>query len=253
MHQRLEETALKLISLNIEGDNHLNRIIPFFKKEKPDVICLQEVFAVDLPLITEALQMQAIFSPMQSITKDFPEHRLMGKGEQGLAILSDLPLQDVAYDYYVGTRDEIPETTGEPNAANRIFLSTCIAKHNQKFQIGTTHFTWSLHGETTPLQKRDMEKLFTILKKKGEIVFCGDFNAPRGREMWKTMATVYTDNIPSDVTTSMDPDLHKVKNLPYLVDGMFSTDSYKVSDVRVVSGVSDHQAIVGYVSNTGVI
>ena len=32
-----------------------------------------------------------------------------------------------------------------------------------------------------------------------------------------------------------------------MVDGLFSTPEYTVTDVRLVEGVSDHKAVVGYI------
>ena len=88
--------------------------------------------------------------------------------------------------------------------------------------------------------------MLRLFEQKKEIVFCGDFNAPRGGEVFSTLATVFTDNIPSSVTTTMDNALHRVgdKLRPLVVDGLF-TRGYKASNVRVVCGVSDHCAVVG--------
>ena len=33
---------MKIVSLNIEGSKHINRVIPFLESEQADVICLQE-------------------------------------------------------------------------------------------------------------------------------------------------------------------------------------------------------------------
>lgn len=40
--------GMKLISLNIEGHKHIDRQLPFFEIEAPDVLCLQEVFEPDV-------------------------------------------------------------------------------------------------------------------------------------------------------------------------------------------------------------
>ena len=53
---------MKLISLNIEGDKHLDdKILPFFDKEKPDVLCLQEVFAKDIQKICQRTGLEKYF------------------------------------------------------------------------------------------------------------------------------------------------------------------------------------------------
>ena len=42
---------MKLITVNIEGNKHLLDIGNLIAVEQPDVLCLQEVFATDLPAI----------------------------------------------------------------------------------------------------------------------------------------------------------------------------------------------------------
>ena len=41
------ESMIKLVSINIEKDRHLNSVADFIKAEDPDVICLQEAFLMD--------------------------------------------------------------------------------------------------------------------------------------------------------------------------------------------------------------
>jgi len=54
---------LKIISLNIEGRKHLSRVMPFFEREKPDVICLQEIYESDFEKIEKETGMKGIFEP----------------------------------------------------------------------------------------------------------------------------------------------------------------------------------------------
>jgi exonuclease III len=39
----MKKELTKIISLNIEEDKHLERVLPFFKHQQADVILLQEV------------------------------------------------------------------------------------------------------------------------------------------------------------------------------------------------------------------
>ena len=56
--------TLKLISINIEMDRHLDLIQSFLKKEKPDVVCLQEVLKSDFPKLGEKFGMTGVFANM---------------------------------------------------------------------------------------------------------------------------------------------------------------------------------------------
>jgi endonuclease/exonuclease/phosphatase family metal-dependent hydrolase len=89
--------------------------------------------------------------------------------------------------------------------------------------------------------------LLEFLKKNfKEIVFCGDFNAPRGGEIFSAFADRYKDNIPEKYKTSLDSS-HKGYGKPWwettMVDGIFSTPRYIVKNVIFHKGLSDHQAV----------
>jgi mRNA deadenylase 3'-5' endonuclease subunit Ccr4 len=46
---------IKLASVNIERSNHLDRVEKFLTGYQPDVLCLQEVCARDLPLFEQLM------------------------------------------------------------------------------------------------------------------------------------------------------------------------------------------------------
>ena len=71
----------------------------------------------------------------------------------------------------------------------------------------------------------------------------GDFNAPRGGPIFARLARHWTDCIPADVTTSIDPELHRAGALELMVDGMFASPGVRVDSVRMHTGLSDHQGI----------
>jgi endonuclease/exonuclease/phosphatase family metal-dependent hydrolase len=129
-------------------------------------------------------------------------------------------------------------------------LSCEIEKEGETFRVATTHFTWTPDGSADDYQRADVKKLLAILGGMGEFVLTGDFNAPRGGEIFGTLAEKYKDNVPSHYTTSIDGALHRAGPLELMVDGIFSTPGYAVSDVELVAGVSDHKAIVATVSST---
>jgi endonuclease/exonuclease/phosphatase family metal-dependent hydrolase len=87
-----------------------------------------------------------------------------------------------------------------------------------------------------------------ILKDKRQYVLCGDFNASRGGEIYKTLSQCMKDNVPLSYDTSIDPERHRIKGLRAMVDGLFTTPVYGVSDVRLHFGVSDHGALEAVVS-----
>lgn len=234
---------LKLISLNIEGDNHLNRVIPFLVKENPEVICLQEVFKNDTAIIAQKIGAKNYFFPMAKIVdRRYTTNSL--RQTWGISILSKLPVKEIHSEEYHKGGKSIPSYSGGGGACNRILVWAHVVKGNQEFTIVTTHFTWSSKGNTTVIQRRSFKKLSQILDKVDECVLCGDFNAPRGGEIYSCLANRYLDNIPKNVKTTLDENLHRVKGLKIVVDGLFTSSSYRAENVKVIGGLSDHKAIV---------
>ncbi len=238
--------SIRLISLNIEGRKHLDLVLHFLQKRKPDVVCIQELFEKDVPYFERGLGMKTRFVPMT----------LRGHGEKGvgtsmpmgIGIMSALPMTEPSIRYYYGNPDSLPNFVwADMKTVNRMLLYTTVTKNGTAFTIGTTHFSWTPDGTVNSLQREEVQKLLAILADIPEIVFCGDFNAPRGWEIFTAIAQKYTDNIPKQYTTSIDGTLHRAGPLTLMVDGLFSTPHYKIENVSLQCGVSDHCAIVAEV------
>ncbi len=116
------------------------------------------------------------------------------------------------------------------------------------YRLCNTHFLWTPDGSTSDEQRQALSNMFELLENEKEFVLCGDFNAPRGREIFSTLAQKFKDNVPPEYTSSLDPVLHRAAPLHLMVDGLFSTPGYNVTGVKMVGGVSDHCALVGHIS-----
>ena len=240
--------ALLLISLNVEADQHYQRFLPFLKQEKPDVVCLQEVLERDMERLSRELNMQGAFEPMMSLTAP----QLVARGLEGEKIGVALFTRFEAvyrHEYYFGSREIVPKERPDHQGVNLILLTAQFEYESVPFTFGTTHFTWTPDGDASDMQRENLADLFSTLERYPEIVFCGDFNAPRGREIWGMIARRYKDNIPPEYLSSVDPNLHRAKSLQVMVDGLFTTPGYTASSVRLAEGVSDHKAVVGYISS----
>lgn len=244
----ISSRPLKLASINIEAHSHLEeRVLPFLLKEQPDVVNLQEVFEADVPLIKETLGMEGHYVPLANVTET-SIHVKHALGNWGLLQLSRLTIKEQGFDFYQkAARIPIFMENNEPNAMDRAVQWLKVEHQGQVYTIANTHFIWSTGGESTPLQLERLQQLFAILDRFPDLVITGDFNAPRGKETFARLAARYRDNIPPEVTTSIDGQFHKAGQLELMVDGFFSTPEYQVTDVRVEAGVSDHKALVGNV------
>ncbi len=234
---------LKLLSVNIKWDLFTDRILDLIAKEQPDVLCLQEVLDRDLPAIERAFGATMHFVPMVRI----PGHNLRVKESalMGIAIGSKYPLTHICVTPYAQYHDGTALSEDEEvTPYNRLLLSGVITAGGEDYRIATTHFTWTPHGFPDARQERDLAKLLPLLADLGDFVLCGDLNAPRGMATFAALAERYRDNIPPEYTTSIDPDLHRLKGSKQLmIDGLFSTPEYRSSDVALLFGVSDHAAI----------
>ncbi|MDP2788580.1 MAG: endonuclease/exonuclease/phosphatase family protein [bacterium] len=234
---------MKLVSINVEQNKHFDKVLPFLTKEKPDVICFQEVLKSDLLRYEKALNKQSFFKPL------FKGSKSLGHGDiSGVAILAD-NFSRTFDQYYYGSEDAITLDQSPTDASSRGYAQQPVVIGDvscggEMYRIATTHFTWTPNGESTPYQLSDVEKLLLILEKEGELVLIGDFNAPRGRETFSRLASKYKDNIPLEYKTSIDQNFHRVGRIQFMVDGLFTTPAYVASNVRLVDGVSDHMAIV---------
>ncbi|MBI1956908.1 MAG: endonuclease/exonuclease/phosphatase family protein [Candidatus Niyogibacteria bacterium] len=249
-------SSLSLISLNVEGDKHWERIIPFFERESPDVLCLQEVFEPDYMMLCRRFAMHGIFRPVALRRSRYGEQG--GLMPWGVCILARPPIVSSGGRYYFGDegaplwhfeKAEKPEIN--VNRMKKVFLWLTV----DCFTIGTTHFTWSAHGAASDNQRRDAEALLRAIERTPGIIagiaWCGDLNAPRGGEIFAKFAQKYRDHIPPRYTTSIDGALHRAGALErMMVDGLFSTPHYEVSDVALVGGLSDHMAIQATIRKT---
>jgi len=235
--------TLKLAQLNIEGSKHLDLVIPFLQKQNPDVACLQELNEQDVASFEKALLMHSFFVPMGMNSK-----AITGAKVWGIGIFSKSPIKPSAplqYGGYAGN-GLIEYVHGDPTKKNahdstKFMLAVAdIEKGGETFRIATTHFPVTAHGAATDFQREDMKALLGLLEKEGEFVLTGDFNAPRGGEIFAQLSAKYKDNIPPEIATSIDGAIHRAGQLPFMVDGIFSTPGYEVSNVVGHTGLSDH-------------
>jgi endonuclease/exonuclease/phosphatase family metal-dependent hydrolase len=250
------EKILRLASINIEKDKHLKEVVSFLQDFRPDVVCFQELTETKTAFFEEVLGMKSFFLPMarsNSISNDLSSPIV----PFGVAIYSNLFLGEARSKYYWGGEGDLRElavdfTVSPPdvneNTIWRGFIETTLKKGNDFYTIAVTHFTRTPDGSTSDKQRIDLKNLLQSLSNLPELILCGDFNAPRGGEIFTELAHHYKDNIPKQYDSSLDPVLHAAGHLKFMVDGLFSTPNYQFVDVRLSEGVSDHKAVTALVS-----
>jgi endonuclease/exonuclease/phosphatase family metal-dependent hydrolase len=230
--------GITVISLNIERDCHLPKVLKFLSEQDADVILLQEVFKRDLIKFEDHLLMSSNFTGICHL------HCINGAPEMGIATFSKIPITSNSIKYYRGAAENLPYIDkNEPEKMARALMITEVDTGMEQYCFVNTHFTWSANGVPSELQFSDYRAMVQILDPISEYVLCGDFNAPRGTAIFDLLAAKYTDNIPNEIKTTLDRDLHKVGHRDLVVDGVFTTSKYRAHNVKVISGVSDHCAL----------
>ena len=248
--------AIKLISINIEHSRHLERVVPFLEHEQAHVVCIHELMERDIAAFESLLDAPCIFAPVT-------RHMRNETGIMGCGLFSRLPVPAHDIKHYIEPKEPLPDfdetnTATKHATRNGPLVIADVEASDGRYRIATTHFTWTPHGDADEFQCEDISKLLNILGTMGEFVVCGDFNAPRGGEIFSKLAERYTDNIPKEYATSIDVNLHRAgKARPEeladkMVDGLFTTPNYLASDVRLQFGVSDHAAIVATIQRRDV-
>ncbi len=243
--------SISLVSVNVERSKHFDLVRTFIEEHRgAEVVCIQELMERDIPFFEELFGCGCHFSP-ETRHPDNGRPGIMGNG-----IFSTLPVSLSFEQYYHGNRETMHDfdftSTETKDATEARVISFCdVEKDGQIFRIATTHFTWTPKGDTDDYQRRDITLLLSILEQAGDFILTGDFNAPRGGEIFSILADAYTDNIPSHYMTSLDPDRHRApqeETADKMVDGLFTTPAYIASDVVLHTGVSDHCAVTATIT-----
>ena len=248
---------ISFVTVNAERSRHLEALAAFFEKTRPDVVCIQELMERDVPLFEKVLGARSVFAA----TTRHPDDG--NPGIHGVGIFSRLPILSTGQECYAGDgvlRDfDFTDVHTAHATVNRMLLAADIEHEGGTYRVLTTHFTWSSHGDPDEYQRADMKHLIGLLEGMGEFVLAGDFNAPRIHndrpgEIFGMLAERYADNIPARFTTSIDLDLHRASHIvsermdQKMVDALFSTSVYVVSDVQMHNSLSDHLAVSAKIS-----
>jgi endonuclease/exonuclease/phosphatase family metal-dependent hydrolase len=240
---------LKLVTANIEGDLHLDLVRPFLLGQNPDIVCLQEVFEQDVPdLLGEGYQ--SAFLPMC-----LKVNRNGESAPWGVAIASRRPVIATHQKYYRRPVDHIIayDHRNKRDTLSYGYVSMRIDVDGLPITVITTHFTWSPDGLADANQDADLAALLKVLASEPPHILCGDFNIPRRQNrLYGTLTEHYTDHVPQDIASSLHVPFHNARHKPgvaeklatLMVDYIFSTpNSYRVADVALHGGISDHCAI----------
>ncbi|BDS05467.1 hypothetical protein NT6N_05070 [Oceaniferula spumae] len=225
---------LRVFSYNIhhgvglDGKLDLNRIAEVIKKQKPDLVALQEVDKV-VPRSGKVDQ-AAVLAKLLGMHYAYGKCIDLNGGEYGNAILSKYPIQDTMVHKLPGP--------GE----SRAVLEAIIHIHGKKLSFASVHLDWE-KDETRVGQVQAMEKVMSL--RQHPVIMAGDFNAiPDSDTMTHVKSTwkITTKSGAALTYPAGDPK----KEIDYIIYRGFETAkaSCLVLDEAVAS---DHRPLIGVI------
>lgn len=229
---------MKLISLNVYRMWFRERSEAFLKGHPADVILLTEIDKQDVAPLAQMLGMHAEFALMgKNVHRGCTEET-----EFGVALLSRELLTNPQIHEYAPVFG--PELEEDYHQVRCVLLTAETIVDGKTYRVGVTHGMWTREGSVTPAQTDAFTKLLAALKTYDQIIFGGDFNAPRGMGSYERLSAVYKEAVPASVESTIDPELHRVPTLRLMVDSIFYTPQYTCTDFDLIGGASDHYALV---------
>ena len=245
---------LKLVSVNMEGEKHFPRILSLINSENPDIICLQECPESFQEYLHHFGYRCDFLAMMHKIQNDV-------EYLEGVVFASKIPFV-TSHKYYYQPDYELPHAPiPTPETLKHYgYIIATLEHEGELYHLATTHIMITPDGMPTEHQTQGVKKLLSLVATEKPHILCGDFNMPRGyNPLYEDFIKVYSDTIPTEYTSSLDQNLHRLGKTPdlnapifdiYMVDYLFAKPEYTISDVRLQFGVSDHAGIVATISKT---
>jgi len=262
-----------LLHLNVERNKHTDAVFSLLKERKPQLVCLAEVMYKDVLLFSSTFGYEFAFAPLIFLKNNNEND------QEGSAILSKYKILEInKHRYDDGESEEVPVLStgelimkdGERPKERFLYHYTLLSvlvelSEESKITVSTTHFPVTDH--TTPghvdhelksLKNIDdvehsevyLNRLIEILRSiTTPIIFTSDLNNPRGEFFYDSIAHELVDRVPSYLKSSIDPNIHRVKNLELLVDTIMTSPDVNLNSFEVIEGVSDHK---GYLASLNI-
>jgi endonuclease/exonuclease/phosphatase family metal-dependent hydrolase len=235
------------LQLNIERDRHLPLVREFIGREEPDVVFLEEVLVSDAHEWAEQFGLHLSFAPMTYTPRTLGARA--GELEvEGVAILTRAAPERTVTEWYFGDEHSVPvHVEDDRDSVYQPLLGVAVPYQGTSLMLAVTHYMKSWNGAPDEYQRAHMESFLPALMRLSPDVLCGDFNIPRGTELYHVLREHLRDNVPLGYTNSLDPHLHRVPGLTFMIDYVWSSPRVEARNVTQVCGVSDHCAFVGEV------
>lgn len=255
--------------MNVERSKHTETVENLLKEKMPEIVCLEESMKNDASKLASIFGYNLAFAPRVIIEKENGE-----KDEEGSSILSKYPIKNVKQERYDDKKVEdlivCKENSilfkGVVRPKDRFLmrsnlLSVSIMKEGKEVTIATTHFPVVDHGtpgspahifdhmeEILDVEYMDiyLERLLSLIRRLNDpVIFTADLNNQRGEYIYDTLAHELDDIVPSSVSSTIDPKIHrKGSELNLCVDTIMVSPNISSDNFEIIEGVSDHKALL---------
>lgn len=237
---------LSFLQLNIQQGKYVKVLFDFLKKNRFDIINLQEtptqVFEDALSQLSYKGELALLFDITQNVhfkwgnaTLYSPELLLKRK------IITELR------DKY----EPMPQNEGVEDIVDitKNILHTEFEIGGKNLSVLNTHLAWGPNPTDRPYKLEQGKRLVDYVKTiQGNFILSGDFNVTPDSQIVQSLNSLATNHITKhNITNTLNPRLHRVKNLfpsGHAVDYIYTSPDIKTENFEVVKDdLSDHFAL----------
>lgn len=239
---------ISLLQWNIWYKEDLTRIADFLKKQKADVICLQEL---TINSRDQSIKNGPVYIADQLgyhyYCKELPIESTDGKAMTlANGIFSRFPITAKKFSWI-----NEPKDAGGYDDEFRAYVGITLEAESSIIHIGTTHMSYTHRFEPTPNKQRETDSLINNLSEhSSRFIFAGDLNALPGSYTLTNIEALMQNAGPGlkDKTWATKPFSYngfEETELNWRLDYVFNTKDIKVLSSRIVeTNYSDHLPIL---------
>lgn len=244
---------IKYVDVNVwNGGVLMDHIIEFLKKEKPDVLVVQEAHNEQdtrldktfrtAKVLQEALGFRfAAFSPFYLLNKDGI------KSDKGNAVFSNFSIRPVSTIFFDVPYKEVLRDLEDPTHTPRALQHVIVDVNGKELNVFNVHGIWGTKGEDNPRRLKMSETIIENVKDKKHVILSGDFNVNDYTSSIKNIGKVLHNVFDGERKSSFNM-RQKPKDSGFasaVVDNIFVSDDIKVlSHSQPDVDISDHYPLI---------
>lgn len=254
----------KLLNLNLyEGGTYLDNILKFFDQEKPDILCLQEIYNGTDPKLPCRLR------TLENLKQHLPQHHYHyapelamdedhGPIDVGNAIFSRFPIIKtkttfLAHQY--GTF-KIPPPNYDWSIHPHNMHQAVININGTTINVFNLHGIWGRDGADNPTRLRMSQIIVDQIKDQQNVILTGDFNLRPNTQTINNIEQHLTNIFKDKLTTTFNIPLKRKHQANYsediiqgyaqsVVDMIFTSSNLKLINKSCPHvDVSDHLPLI---------